>query len=373
MLHARTSGLILAVAAAVTPFAAACSSPTPEPASTTSPAASVATPAAHPNEPTLRFVQSNGIRMRVAEMGKGPLVILLHGFPESWYSWRHQLPALAKAGYHVVAPDLRGYGKSDKPAAVEDYDIHKLTADIVGLIDAFGEKTAILIGHDWGAAIAWNSLLLHPERYTALVAMSVPYSGRSKSSPTATLKKAQGDNFYYTLYFQEPGVAEKELDADPRGFLSRLYLSPDSPREPPAITDRKRVAGGWIPRMGASKGLPDWLTQKELDYYVAEFTEAGFRGGINFYRNSERNWETTPQLAGAKITVPVRFIAGARDGVIRRGGEGTAEELTQRMSGVATDLRGVVLIPEAGHWVQQEKPQETNAAIIEFLKGLPSN
>jgi predicted alpha/beta-fold hydrolase len=148
VLHARTSGLVLAVAAAVAPLAAACSGPRSEPASTTSAAA----PAAHPTEPTLRFVQSNGIRMRVAEVGKGPLVILLHGFPESWYSWRHQLPALAQAGYHVVAPDLRGYGKSDKPATVEDYDIHKLTADVVGLIDAFGEKTAIVIGHDWGPA-----------------------------------------------------------------------------------------------------------------------------------------------------------------------------------------------------------------------------
>ena len=150
MVHVRTSGLVLAIAAAVAPFATACSSSTPEPDSTMPAAASVARPAAPSDEPTLRFVQSNGIRMRVAEMGKGPLVILLHGFPESWYSWRHQLPALANAGYRVVAPDLRGYGKSDKPAAVEDYDIHKLTADVVGLIDAFGEKTAILIGHDWG-------------------------------------------------------------------------------------------------------------------------------------------------------------------------------------------------------------------------------
>jgi pimeloyl-ACP methyl ester carboxylesterase len=318
----------------------------------------------------MRFVQSNGIRMRIAEMGKGPLVIFLHGFPESWYSWRHQLPALAKAGYHAVAPDLRGYGQTDKPAAVEAYDITNLTADVVGIIDALGEKTAIVVGHDWGSSVAWHSVLLHPTRFTALAALSVPYGGRAETSPMATMKETYGDNFYYILYFQEPGVAEKEFDADPRGFLSRLYLSPDSPREPPMVTDRKRAAGGWIPRMGAPKGFPDWFSQKDLDYYVTEFTEAGFRGGINFYRNIERNWETTPQLTGAKIAQPVRFISGARDGVIRGA---TAEQLTERMSRVVTDLRGVVLIPEAGHWVQQEKPQETNAALLEFLKGLPSN
>ena len=317
---------------------------------------------------TLRFVQSNGIRMRIAEMGTGPLVILLHGFPESWYSWRHQLPALAKAGYHAVAPDLRGYGQSDKPKAVEAYDIHQLTADVVGIIDALKEKTAIVIGHDWGSMVAWHCLLLHPTRFTALVPMSVPYSGRAATSPLDTMKKTYGDNFYYILYFQEPGVAEKEFDADPRGILSRLYLSPNSPRETPAVTDRKRAAGGWIPRMGAPKGLPDWITQKELDYYVQEFTASGFRGGINFYRNFHRNWERTPQLTGATISQPVRFISGARDGVIRGA---SADQLTTSMSRVAKDLRGVVLVPEAGHWVQQEKPQETNAAILEFLKGLP--
>ena len=211
--------------------------------------------------PTLRFVETNGVQLRIAEMGSGPLVLLVHGFPESWYSWRHQLPALAAAGYHAVAPDMRGYGKSDKPEAVEAYDIHHLTADLAGLVDALGQEQAVLIGHDWGALIVWNAMLLHPQRFSAVVGMSVPYSGRGPMSITQSLQAAMGDNFFYILYFQEPGVAEKEFDADPRGFLSRLYLSPDSPREPPVVTDPKRSAGGWIPRMGASKGLPSWLTQ----------------------------------------------------------------------------------------------------------------
>src|SRR6186713_3103280 len=213
VLHVRMSGLVLAIAAAVASFAAACSSP-PEPASTMSAAASVATPAAPANEPTLRFVQSNGIRMRVAEMGKGPLVLFLHGFPESWYSWRHQLPALAKAGYHAVAPDLRGYGKSDRPPAVEDYDIRHLAADAVGILDALGEKTAVLVGHDWGSIIAWNTILMYPDRFTALVPMSVPYSGRPPVSPLESMKKSVGDNFFYIVYFQEPGAAEAEFDKE---------------------------------------------------------------------------------------------------------------------------------------------------------------
>jgi pimeloyl-ACP methyl ester carboxylesterase len=318
-------------------------------------------------QPTLRFVESNGIRMRIAEMGKGPLVLLVHGWPESWYSWRHQLSALAAAGYHAVAPDMRGYGKSDKPTAVEDYDIHHVTADLVGILDALGEKQAVLIGHDWGAIVTWHAMLLHPQRFTAHVAMSVPYSGRGPQSIVQSLQQAMGDNFYYILYFQEPGVAEKEFDADPRGILSRLYLSPDSPREPPQITDRKRAAGGWIPRMGAPKGLPAWLTQADLDYYVTEFKEAGFRGGINYYRNFHRNWETTPQLSGAKIDKPVLFIAGDKDTVIRGA---TADALRASMKEAVPGLRDVKLIPNTGHWVQQERAAETNAAILEFLRGL---
>lgn len=318
-----------------------------------------------PEEPKLRTIKANGINLRIAEMGKGPLVLFVHGWPESWYSWRHQLPAIAAAGYHAVALDMRGYGKSDKPKAVEDYDIHHVTADLVGVVDALGEKTAILVGHDWGAIVTWQAMLLHPTRFTALVAMSVPYSGRGNASIVQNLQRAMGENFYYILYFQEPGVAEKEFDADPRAILSRLYLSPDSPREAPVVTDPKRVAGGWIPRLGAPKGLPTWLSKADLDYYVKEFKEAGFRGGINYYRNFHRNWETTPQLADAKVNAPVLFIAGEKDSVIRGA---TADGLTTSMKNVVPDLRGVKLYPGAGHWVQQERADEVNTAIVEFLK-----
>ena len=316
---------------------------------------------------TLRFIETNGIRMRIAEMGEGPLVLLIHGFPESWYSWRHQLRALAKAGYRAVAPDMRGYGKTDAPEAVEDYDIVHLSDDVAGIIDALGEETAVIVGHDWGAYLAWNAVLLQPDRYRALIAMSVPYGGRSEELLTKSLKEKYGENFFYILYFQEPGVAEAEFDADPRGILSRMYLSPHSPREARTITDPKRSAGGWIGRLGAPKGLPDWLTKEDLDYYVSEFTEAGFRGGVNYYRNFDRNWEITPQLEGAKVEVPVLFVAGEKDGVIRGAG---AEQLRERMGRVTTDLRDVLVFPGIGHWVQQEVPERTNAAMITFLDGL---
>lgn len=319
------------------------------------------------DEPTLRFVESNGITMRIAEMGEGPLVILVHGWPESWYSWRYQLKALADAGYRAVAPDMRGYGKTDKPAPVEEYDIEKLTGDIAGLVDALGEESAVLIGHDWGSIVTWNAMLFYPEKFTALAAMSVPYQGRSPVPPIDSMRQRMGDNFYYILYFQEWNMAEREFDADPRAVLSRLYLSPDSPREEPQVRDRKRSAGGWIPRMGAAKGLPEWLSQQDLDYYVSEFSEAGFRGGINYYRNFHRNWELTEQFAQTTIKAPVTFIAGEQDSVI--GGR-TAEQLRAGMERVVEDLRAVTLIPNTGHWVQQERPEETNAAILEFLESI---
>ena len=317
---------------------------------------------------TLRQIESNGINMRIAEAGdSGPLVLLAHGWPESWYSWRHQLTGLAAAGYRVVAPDMRGYGGTDAPPEADDYNMNQLTADMVGILDALGEETATIIGHDWGAPVAQYSALYYPERFTSLVMMSVPYGGRGDTNPMDAMKAQFGDNFYYILYHNEEGVAEAEYDSDPRGLISRLYLSPDSPREAPQVTDPLRSAGGWIPRLGAPQGLPDWLTQADLDYVVGEFERAGFRGGVNYYRNFERNWELTAEREDFTIKVPSLFIAGTGDVVIRGA---TEEQLEALMSPLIPDLRGVILIPGKGHWIQQEDPEATNTALIDFLQSL---
>ena len=314
----------------------------------------------------LTQVDVNGVSLRVAEAGPqdGPLVVFVHGWPELWYSWRYQIPALAEAGYHVIAPDMRGYGGSDAPEAVEAYDIHQLTADIAGLVDHYGYEDAAIVGHDWGAIVSWYSVLLHPEKFNSLVAMSVPYNPRGPVSPIEAMQRGYGDNFFYILYFQEPGAAEAEFDANPRGILQRLYASPDTPRMPPEITDPLRAAGGWIPRFGEPTELPDWLSEDDLQYYVDSFSESGFRGGINYYRNFHRNWETTEELDGAQIDIPVLFLAGTRDTVIRGA---TAEQLEAGLSRTAQDLRDVHLIDGIGHWVQQEAADEVNAQILDFL------
>ena len=311
----------------------------------------------------------NGLSMRIAQAGPedGPLVILVHGWPELWYSWRYQIPALADAGYRVIVPDMRGYGGTDAPEAITAYDIEHLTDDIVALVDTYGRETATLVGHDWGAAVTWYSVALHPERFDGLVAMSVPFPRRSKVPPTEAMKKRFGDNFYYMLYFQEPGVAEGEFDADPLGLLARAYQSPDTPREPPAVTDPKASAGGFLPRRGLPKEQPDWLSEEDLNYYVENFEASGFRGGINYYRNLDRNWELTPQLADAEITIPVKFLAGEEDLVIAGANE---EQLRAMMSPVVKDLQDVVLYPNTGHWVQQEEAEAVNREILSFLDAL---
>ena len=315
-----------------------------------------------------KYIETNGIRMRIAEMGEGPVVLLVHGWPESWYSWRHQIPALAEAGYRVVVPEMRGYGKTDAPEAVEAYNVKELSADMAGVLDAVGADTATIVGHDWGAIVAANAVLFHPDRFTSLILMSVPYGGRPKKSLMDGWHSAFGENFFYILYHNEPGgIAEKEYDSDPRGLLSRLYLSPDSPREAPTLTDPKMSAGGWIPRLGAPKDMPEWLTDADLDYYVASFEESGFRGGVNYYRNFTRNWELTEEFANAKIEAPTLFIAGEKDSVI---GGASAEQLTRSMSRVIPDLRDVVVVPKMGHWIQQEDADTTNDAMVKFLKKL---
>jgi pimeloyl-ACP methyl ester carboxylesterase len=315
---------------------------------------------------TLRYIEVNDITMRIAEAGDdGPLVLLAHGWPESWYSWRHQLKYLSELGYRVVAPDMRGYGGTDAPIAVDDYNIENIAADMVGILDRLGEERAVMVGHDWGAIVAWQTVQFYPNRFDGLIAMSVPFAGRQERSPMVEWRETFGDNFYYILYHNEPnGVAEREYDSNPRELLSRLYLSPRSPRESPAITDPRASAGGWIGRLGAPKSLPSWLSAFDLNYFVGEFERAGFRGGVNYYRNFHRNWELTESLKNAHIGIPTLFIAGERDVVI--GGASEAR-LQGAMSRVVNDLRGVILVPEVGHWVQQEAPDVVNQAMSDFL------
>ncbi|MDA0365966.1 MAG: alpha/beta hydrolase [Chloroflexi bacterium] len=321
---------------------------------------------------TSRFVEANGIRMRIAEAGTGPLVLLLHGFPESWYSWRHQLGALADAGYHVVAPAMRGYGESDSPPDVEDFDITHLVGDAAGLVEALGEERAVVVGHDWGAIIAWQCALLRPDRFRAVAGLSVPYTGRAPVAPVSAWRRRFGDNFFYILYFQQSDIAENEFDTNPRALLQRLYQSPGSPiAAPPEISDPLMSAGGWIGRLAEPAGLPAWLTAAELDYYVEQFERSGFRGPVNYYRNFDRNWELTPELAGAPVVQPAIFIAGEQDPVIVRGGiMGAGDDLEEHVRRAVPDLRGWLLVPGAGHWIQQERPGEVNAALIDFLEGL---
>jgi pimeloyl-ACP methyl ester carboxylesterase len=311
----------------------------------------------------LRAITTNGIRMRIAEEGSGPLVVLLHGFPESWYSWRHQIQALAAAGFHVVVPDQRGYGDTDAPAAIEDYDIFHLTGDVVGLLDALGEKQAVVVGHDWGSLVAWHCALLHPDRFRAVAALSVPYVGRAPMPPLDVFRMLAGDNFFYILYFQEPGVAERELEADVRSTIRRfLYAASGDVTEPPDFWQKPKTAK-FLDGLPDPAKLPSWLTDADVDYFTGEFQRSGFRGGLNWYRNFDRNWHRTPELAGAKVAQPALFIAGERDGVL-------AMVPVDAMRPLVPDLRSVLLIPGCGHWTQQERPSEVNASLIEFLRSL---
>lgn len=322
---------------------------------------------------TTRTIATNGIELHVHEAGDpdGSPVILCHGFPELGYSWRHQLPALADAGYHVLAPDQRGYGRSSKPEAIDDYDIVHLDDDLLGLLDSLGHEKAVFVGHDWGSMVVWALATRAPERVAGVVGMSVPFIPRGERPPLEAMRFIFGDNFFYMLYFQEPGVADADLGRDPGTTMRRMLagLSPGKRSSDPVdaanAAARMFAPGdaGFVERLPEPDGLPDWITPAELDHYVTEFGRTGFTGGINWYRNLDRNWHLTPELEGAKVTVPARFIGGTDDPVLLMTPP-TVQD------GFLADDRGSVLIPDAGHWVQQEKPAEVNAALLEFLAGL---
>ncbi|WP_269749322.1 alpha/beta fold hydrolase [Mycobacterium shimoidei] len=315
---------------------------------------------------TERTIETNGVRLHTIEAGErgSPVVVLAHGFPELAYSWRHQIPVLAAAGYHVLAPDQRGYGRSSRRDAISDYNIAELSADLVGLLDDVGAERAVFVGHDWGAPVAWSSAQLHPDRVAAVAGFSVPAVPRAAVPPTQAFRELFGENFFYMLYFQEPGVADAELGADPAKTIRRMMagLRPPGDHEAAARMLQPGPAG-FVERLPEPDGLPSWISAEELDHYIREFTRTGFTGGLNWYRNLDRNWEILANPVSATITVPAMFVAGADDpvlGFMRR----------DRATEVVTGPYHEVIIEGAGHWLQQEQPDRVNEVLLDFLSGL---
>lgn len=289
----------------------------------------------------------NGITLHVEEAGPedGRLVLLLHGFPELAYSWRHQIPALAEAGYRVLAPDMRGYGGSDAPEAVEEYAIDVLARDVLGLIDHAGRSTAVVVGHDWGADVAWRTAWMHPERVEAVAGLSVPFTPRAPAAPMPIMRRHLGEDFYM-CWFQVPGVAEAALEADVRRTLATQEV----------------WDAAWALR-DDQPPTPRFMTDEEFGVYVDAFERTGFRGGLSYYRNIDRSWERTAAFADRRIEMPAMFLTGERDPVRRF-------MPAEAMEGWVTDLRANVVVPDAGHWVTQQAPEACNEALLDFLRGL---
>ena len=329
------------------------------------------------SETAQRLIETNGIRLNIVEQGQGPMVLMCHGFPESWHSWRHQIAALAAAGFHAVAPDMRGYGKSDRPEAIDQYTIFHLIGDLIGLLDALQAPTAIIVGHDWGAAIAWHAARLRPDRFRAVACLSVPYRPRGPAPPTSLMPRTAEAQFYQ-LYFQEPGVAETELERDPRVSVRTMLYGASG--EGAAAFRAAAASGGAAPNVGmVSRGggmlpaartpipLPPWLSEADVDFYAGEFLRSGFRGPLNYYRNVDRNWELMAAFTDVKVTVPALYVAGDHDMVL--AAPGTAE-LLKNFKQFVPDLRNIQMLAGCGHWTQQERPDEVSAAIIDFARNL---
>ena len=316
--------------------------------------------------PEMRRIDTGDITLNCAIEGEGPLVIMVHGFPESWYSWRHQLPALAQAGFTACAIDVRGYGQSDKPHRVEAYSFEAIAGDLVGLADALQPGSpAVLVGHDWGAPIVWNTALAHPDKFRAVAGLSVPFSGVPQRPFTEIYHEhfTSKGRYFYQHYFQDEGVAEAEAEADPRDFVHRMMYS---------ICGDVPPGDYWDKPLGATflEGLPDpvpvpWLTDEDLDFYEAEFKQSGFRGPLNRYRNHQRDFDWQQNFAGQVIQQPALFIGGDRDPATFLFK--AIEDPVALMKMTAPRSEGHIL-PGVGHWTQQERPKEVNELLIDWLR-----
>ncbi|MFI2032400.1 alpha/beta fold hydrolase [Streptomyces buecherae] len=323
----------------------------------------------HPSRPvTHRLVPSPAGRTHVAECGSGPLVLLVHGFPESWYSWRHQLPALAAAGYRAVAVDVRGYGRSSNPSAVEAYRMVELVADAAAVVEGLGERTAVIVGHDWGANIAAHAALLRPDVFTAVGMLSVPYAPRGPVRPTDAFAGIGGDEEFYVSYFQRPGRAEAEIEPDVRGWLAGFYAALSADTMPPADAPSPYFVpqGGRMRDRFPGDRAPAWLSSADLDTYAGEFERTGLTGALSRYRAIDRDWADLADRDGAPITRPALFIGGTRDASTTWMADAIAA-----FDRTLPALTACHLIDGCGHWVQQERPDEVTRMLLDWLGALP--
>jgi len=317
-------------------------------------------------EITHRFVETNGIRLEVAEAGDGPLVLLCHGFPETAHSWRHQLAALAAAGYHAVAPNQRGYGRSDAPERIESYSMLQLAGDIIGLAAALGAERFCVAGHDWGSPVAASVALFRPDLVRGVALLSVPYLPRGETDVLSSLTELLGpDN--YQAYYQVPGVAEELLEADVRSSMRSMLLNLSGDAERVELLDGVTGAD-MLPDMSGVP-LPAWLSEADLDAYVADFEHSGFRGPLNWYRTSMLNWEMTAPWKGAPLLPPSLYIGGDRDVVYNWPGMSDAIGVLRELS--MPSLTKAVVLEGCGHWTQQERAADVNELLTGFVSGLP--
>lgn len=343
------------------------------------------------NQPISRIVYAAGRRIHLYEAGRGPIVLMIHGFPEIAYSWRHQMSALAEAGYRAVAIDQLGYGRSEKPRAVEESRITNLVDIAVGVVEALGESSAVVVGHDWGAPVAWTAAWTRPDVFSAVVGVSVPFGGRGlmalPGSPQGEIRPSEieraiagPDLIFYQQYISLGEIAERDGERDLRKWLTSIYYSFSGdaiPRLPVMETNDEIIeflrgtgvclAPGqdWSERFATPDKLPAWLTQDELDVYVHEYERTGLRGPMNSYRTNDLDWELLAGYEGRPLEVPAMFIGGDRDVPVIWGSEALA-----KFPDIANDYRGTVIIEDCGHWVSQEKPAEFNEALLTFLRKL---
>ena len=322
-----------------------------------------------------KFIDTNGITLRAAVEGEGPLIIMVHGCPESWFSWRRQIPVIAEAGYKVAAIDVRGYGGSDKPHAIEEYTLKKIGADIVGIIDFFEEDQAILIGHDWGGPIVWYTSLINENRISAVAGLSVPYFPQREVSPLDAFEVIYKDKFFYQLYFQKEGVAESEFEPDLRKYLESTYFSIDARGmkkqfENPLNAMNKGPNAKYLDDVVEFESYPDWINKDEMNYLINEFENSGMRGPLNRYRAQRIDFEELKDFRDKKLKQPAALMVGSLDPVNFFIGDGykDTEHLKEVFEPVYENLIKTELIKDVGHWTQQEAPEEVNRFLLDFLK-----